>query len=68
MRHNRAIPQYGIESGERFEAVKQLEKQYPGLQIGGNLRNGIGMADRIRQGKELANRAMQVKGNDLSTE
>lgn len=54
MRHNWAIPQYGVESGERFATVKMLEKQYPGLQIGGNLRGGIGMADRIKQGKELA--------------
>ena len=54
IRHNYAIPQYGIESGERFEAIKQLETQYKGLLIGGNQRNGIGMADRIKQGKELA--------------
>ena len=54
IRHNWAIPQYGAESGERFATVEQLEKQYPGLQIGGNLRGGIGMADRIKQGKELA--------------
>jgi oxygen-dependent protoporphyrinogen oxidase len=54
MRHNWAIPQYGVESGERFAAVEMLEKQYPGLQIGGNLRGGIGMADRIKQAKELA--------------
>lgn len=54
MRHNWAIPQYGLESGERFATVDMLEKQFPGLQIGGNLRGGIGMADRIKQGKELA--------------
>ena len=54
IRHNWAIPQYGVESGERFSTISLLEKQYPGLQIGGNLRNGIGMADRIKQGKELA--------------
>lgn len=53
MRHNWAIPQYGLESGERFATIEKLEKQYPGLQIGGNLRGGIGMADRIKQGKEL---------------
>jgi protoporphyrinogen/coproporphyrinogen III oxidase len=52
--HERAIPQYGLESGERFETVAALEKQYPGLFIGGNLIGGIGMADRIKQGKELA--------------
>jgi len=68
MRHNWAIPQYGVESGERFATIKQLEKQYQGLQIGGNLSNGIGMADRIRQGKELAIRAIQIKRNDLSSE
>ena len=54
MRHNHAIPQYGSDSAERFAAVEKLEKAYPGLQIGGNLRGGIGMADRIKQGRELA--------------
>ncbi len=58
IRHNRAIPQYGVESGERFSTIHLLETQYPGLQIGGNLRNGIGMADRIKQGKELALNAL----------
>ena len=53
-RHNWAIPQYGVESGDRFETVNRLEDKYPGLHIGGNLRNGIGMADRIQQGKSLA--------------
>jgi protoporphyrinogen/coproporphyrinogen III oxidase len=53
IRHNWAIPQYGVESGERFSTISLLEKQYPGLYIGGNLRNGIGMADRIKQAKEL---------------
>jgi Protoporphyrinogen oxidase len=53
-RHNKAIPQYGVESGERFKAISELEQKYPGLVIGGNLRDGIGMADRIQQGKKLA--------------
>ena len=59
-RHNYAIPQYGIESGERFATINELEKLYPGLQIGGNLRNGIGMADRIKQGKEMAEVAVHL--------
>jgi len=54
IRHDKAIPQYGVESGERFETVIKLEKIYKGLFIGGNLKDGIGMADRIKQGKELA--------------
>ncbi|OFX61687.1 MAG: protoporphyrinogen oxidase, partial [Bacteroidetes bacterium GWA2_30_7] len=55
--HKNAIPQYGIDSGERFDMVDKLENQYKGLIIGGNLKGGIGMADRIKQGKELAVRA-----------
>jgi oxygen-dependent protoporphyrinogen oxidase len=57
-RYNHAIPQYGVDSGIRFETIEQLQKEYPGLLIGGNLRNGIGMADRIKQGKELADEAI----------
>jgi oxygen-dependent protoporphyrinogen oxidase len=54
LRHQYAIPQYEIDSKERFEAVEAVEKRYPGLIIGGNLRNGIGMADRIMQARMLA--------------
>jgi oxygen-dependent protoporphyrinogen oxidase len=54
IRHNYAIPQYEADSGERFLAISEIEKQYPGLVIGGNLRDGIGMADRILQARQLA--------------
>lgn len=54
IRHNKAIPQYYADSGERFEAIKQIEDTYKGLILGGNIRNGIGMADRIKQGRMLA--------------
>jgi len=56
-RHSKAIPQYGIESKERFEMVDKLQTLYPGLILGGNLRDGIGMADRIKQGRMLAEAA-----------
>ena len=52
-RHPHAIPQYEQSSGNRFDAIEQLQHQYPGLVIAGNLRNGIGMADRIKQGMTL---------------
>jgi protoporphyrinogen/coproporphyrinogen III oxidase len=52
--YSHAIPQYGLSTGERLETVELLQKKYPGLLIGGNLRNGIGMSDRIKQGRELA--------------
>jgi oxygen-dependent protoporphyrinogen oxidase len=53
-RHDKAIPQYGADSGRRFKTIEKIEAEYPGLFIGGNLHGGIGMADRIRQGKQLA--------------
>jgi len=54
IRHNHAIPQYGVESGIRFDTISEIENEHKGLVIGGNLRNGIGMADRIQQGKNIA--------------
>ncbi len=53
-RYNHAIPQYGITTGKRYAAIDKIESEYPGLFIGGNLKGGIGMADRIKQGRELA--------------
>ena len=57
-RYAHAIPQYGADSGIRFETIEKLNKLHPGLIIGGNLRSGIGMADRVKQGKELAEEAI----------
>ncbi len=53
-RHNYAIPQYGVESGERLDMISEIETKHKGLFIGGNLRDGIGIADRIQQGYNLA--------------
>ncbi len=53
-RYTHAIPQYGASTSERLETVKRLQKQFPGLIIGGNLHGGIGMSDRIKQGKEMS--------------
>ncbi len=58
-RHNWAIPQYGAESDRKIQLVNSLMERYPGLIIGGNLKDGIGMADRIRQGKILAESVRQ---------
>ena len=54
-RHQRAIPQYEITSSERFEAIAKLQRTYRGLTIAGNLRDGIGMAHRIKQAVDTAN-------------
>jgi len=53
-RYQKAIPQYGIESEEKLAAITFMEKDFPGLILAGNIRDGIGMADRIRQGREVA--------------
>ena len=53
-RHQRAIPQYEITSGERLEAIERLQRDYQGLTIAGNLRDGIGMAHRIKQAVDTA--------------
>jgi len=58
-RHQKAIPQYDVQSGSRFEAVDSIERQYKGLIIGGNLRDGIGMAHRITQATHIANKIYQ---------
>ena len=54
-RHERAIPQYGADSGARLEAISLIEQQYPGLILAGNMRDGIGMGNRIHQATQIAN-------------
>ena len=57
-RYQYAIPQYGIESEEKLKAISEMEKAFPGLVLAGNIRNGIGMADRIKQGRMIADSFM----------
>jgi oxygen-dependent protoporphyrinogen oxidase len=54
-RHKHAIPQYELSTGERLNAINKLQRNYPGLTIAGNLRDGIGMAHRIKQAVDIAN-------------
>lgn len=54
-RHKRGIPQYEITTGDRLDTVKRLQERHPGLIIAGNLRDGIGMAHRIKQATDIAN-------------
>ncbi|MBR4214860.1 MAG: protoporphyrinogen oxidase [Bacteroidales bacterium] len=57
MRHHNAIPQYQADTEQRINAIEKIEKQFPGLIIGGNMIGGIGMSDRIKQGVALAEKA-----------
>lgn len=62
-RYHHAIPQYGADCEARFSAIDAAQNTYKGLYIAGNLRNGIGMADRIKQGFDLAVEVMNVVRN-----
>ncbi len=53
-RYQYAIPQYTAASEQRLEAISFVQKNYPGLILAGNIRDGIGMGDRIRQGRAIA--------------
>lgn len=53
-RHSKAIPQYYASTQQRYEAITEVEKQMDGLIIGGNLKDGIGLSDRIKQGRNMA--------------
>ena len=53
-RYKNAIPQYGLSTEKRYETIDQIQQKYPGLVLAGNIRNGIGMADRIKQARTIA--------------
>ncbi len=53
-RHQKAIPQYEASSDLRFKAIEKIQKEYPTLRIAGNIRDGIGIGDRIKQGFDEA--------------
>lgn len=54
LRYPDAIPQYDIHSPERLAAIENLEKEHSGLILAGNIRDGIGMADRIKQARGIS--------------
>lgn len=49
-----AIPQYDEKSEARFIKIEELEQKYKGLILAGNIRNGIGMSDRVKQAVDIA--------------
>ena len=53
-RHEQAIPQYEADSEQRLASIECIEKQYPGLFLAGGIKDGIGMADRIKQATKIA--------------
>ncbi len=52
----RAIPQYNLGYGRHLDAIAECERNFPGLFIGGNVRDGIALPDCIKSGTLLAKR------------
>jgi oxygen-dependent protoporphyrinogen oxidase len=50
----RAIPQYEVGHGRIIEEIREIEQAHPGLQIGGNARDGISLSYCIEGGRRLA--------------
>lgn len=67
-RYKRAIPQYEVNSGERFEAINKIEDKYPGLILAGNIRDGIGIADRVKQARQIADSLAEMDNNQAINE
>lgn len=53
-RYQHAIPQYEITSEKRLQTINTIQENYPGLILAGNIRDGIGMPDRVKQATEIA--------------
>lgn len=53
-RYEKAIPQYDISTKLRYDSIAQMEEENNGLHLIGNIRDGIGMADRVQQAWELS--------------
>lgn len=64
VRYQNAIPQYEISSKERYEAIEQIQKENPGLILAGNIRDGIGMSDRIAQARQIADSVIEKIENE----
>jgi oxygen-dependent protoporphyrinogen oxidase len=53
----RAIPQYNLGYGRFLAVITATEKSYPGLLIGGHVRDGVALGACITSGLRLAERA-----------
>jgi len=63
-RYPKAIPQYGENTGKRYLMIEMLQEKFSGLILAGNIRDGIGMADRVKQGRSIAEKLIgKIQGS-----
>ncbi len=53
-KHKKAIAQYGADSEKRLAAIKKIERENKDLFLAGSIRDGVGLADRIKQATDIA--------------
>ncbi len=58
--HPNAIAQYGIDSKKRLQSIDQIEILFPGLLLKGNIKEGVGIADRVEQASKTLNQIISV--------
>lgn len=58
-RYQHAIAQYDIKSEDRKNTITAIENKYPGLVLAGSIRDGIGMSDRVKQARTIADSLFQ---------
>jgi len=55
-----AIPQYNLDYGRFLDAMAAAEKSFPGLLIGGHVRDGISLSACLASGLRLAEQAAMI--------
>ncbi len=51
--YQKAIAQYDIKSEQRLIDINKIETNYPGITLAGSIRDGVGIADRIKQASSI---------------
>lgn len=59
-RYPLAIAQYGKNSKKRLKNISLIEKKYKGLHLAGSIRDGVGLADRVKQAEKLAQKIIKT--------
>ncbi|HKH48424.1 MAG TPA: protoporphyrinogen oxidase [Thermoanaerobaculia bacterium] len=62
----RAIPQYELGHGRFVERAAEIERELPGLRIGGSFLRGVSVADCIKNATELAAEILRQPGAEHS--
>lgn len=57
-RHTHAIAQYNIEMEAILKTIQEIENANPNIYIAGSIKDGIGMADRVKQAYSISQKVI----------